>query len=150
MTWVNIGLESTLFSLQSILLQQLSGIGFAAQDQDIATNLRILKVAAKDAKILLVLDDLWATEQEQALNCVEPSSGSKVLITSRLRDVIPNATTVDLSLLSKEQAATLLRKSAGLNEADESNEAAVDAITVSNPAADRLWLFAKASKSCCW
>ena len=62
MTWVNIGLESTLFLLQSILLQQLSGIGFAAQDQDIPTNLRILKVAAKDAKILLVLDDLWATE----------------------------------------------------------------------------------------
>eukprot|EP00935_MAST-01C_sp_MAST-1C-sp1_P001434 g1434.t1 len=55
---------------------------------------------------------------------------SRVLITSRLRDVVPDALTVDLSVLSKEEAAQLLMRTACLGDVPaESRPVAVDEIT---------------------
>ena len=68
-------------------------------------------------KILLVADDLWLDEQYQALDCVNKANSSKVFITSRLRDVVPDATTVDLTVLGEEEAAVLLMRTACLGDA---------------------------------
>ena len=117
--WVNIGMESTLFQLQSLILEQLTGFPLGEGDVDTKTNTKRLRKATREAigSILLVLDDLWLDEQEQALNCIHPENGSKVLITTRIRDVVPMAHTVDLSLMSKQAAASLLMRSARMDEA---------------------------------
>ena len=80
-------------------------------------------------------DDLWSEEQYAALNCIRESDGSRLLITTRLRDVVPDAKQVDLNVLSKEDAAELLCRTACLGEIIDSAQgggarpAAIDEIT---------------------
>ena len=98
--WSNIGLESTIVSLQSELREQLGQGSFQREtNADEHANLKVLSAAAKGRKILLVMDDLWAEEQFQLLDCTNCSNGSRVLVTTRLRDVVASSTTVDLTVM---------------------------------------------------
>ena len=78
--WVNIGSESGLLELQGQLYRQLLDAALNESQQDTAENLRLMQKAAKAETTVLVLDDLWKEEHEQALNCVSASNGSKVLV----------------------------------------------------------------------
>ena len=51
--------------------------------------------------------DLWAEEQFKLLDCTDSSNGSRVLITTRLRDVVASSMTVDLTVMTKDEAARL-------------------------------------------
>ena len=63
-----------------------------------------------------MLDDLWLNEQFTALNCLNETNGSSLLITSRMRDAAPDADTVDVTVLGAEEAALLLMRTACLGE----------------------------------
>ena len=108
-------------SLQSTLREQLGHGKFRDEQTDPQANLQVLRRAAKEEKSLLVLDDLWEETQFNLLNVVNDANGSRVLVTTRVRDVVPSSKTVDLSSLSEEEAAKLLILSAGLHSADSLN-----------------------------
>ena len=109
------GMESTTLSLQSILREQLGQGAFRDTETDIQLNLRTLCQVATEGKILLVLDDLWDSVQFRQLNCVNAENGSRVLVTTRSREVARSAKTVDLSIMSEPEAVELLLLTAGLD-----------------------------------
>ena len=74
-----------------------------------------LRLAMAGRKVLLVLDDLWErVEQEERLNFADDSSGSKVLISSRVRGVLEGADIVEVGVPSEEDAVAMLLQAAGV------------------------------------
>jgi hypothetical protein len=65
-------------------------------------------------KLLLVLDDLWDPEVEQMLNAVDAASGSKVLISSRVRGALAGSDVVEVGAPSEAEAVRRLLATAGL------------------------------------
>ena len=87
------------------------------------------QAAAKAKPLLLILDDLWSDELYSAINpCIGKSEGSRLLITTRLRDIVADAKTVDLTVLSSKEAAQLLCRTACLGEPAQAQSLAVDAV----------------------
>ncbi len=110
-------MESTLNALQQALFEQLTSKPLDTQANDAKSALKQLKAATSSKKVLIVCDDLWLDEQYAALDCVNHANGSKLLLTSRMRDVVCDALTIDLTILDKEEAAALLMRTACLGEA---------------------------------
>ena len=121
------GSESTVLQLQRELYRQVTGGPLSESKGDEKENLATMRRQVRRKSALLVLDDLWQSAQYEALQIFEgldttghagSSSGlrQKLLITSRLRDVVPHATTVDVSVMSEDEAAQLLMRTAGMEE----------------------------------
>ena len=75
----------------------------------------------KHKKLLLVLDDCWDPKHEELLNFIDIDSGSKVLISSRVRNVIDSSSAqstavVDIKLPSEDDALRMLISTAGLTD----------------------------------
>ena len=81
-----------------------------------------LQQAAAGVNMLLVLDDVWDRAHERQLNCIDPSSESKVLVTTRIRDLVPKATKVELPLMGKDEAVALLLDLANVEESSYMKE----------------------------
>ena len=60
--------------------------------------------AAKKRKCLLVLDDVWDARHERPLNCIDPETSSRLLVTTRIRGLLKNSAEVDLGVLTDEEA----------------------------------------------
>ncbi|KAK4425438.1 putative disease resistance protein [Sesamum alatum] len=73
--------------------------------------------AQKGRRYLVVLDDVWSTEAWETLRFAFPddNNGSRILITTRLRDVAENITTfvLKIGLLSEEDGWRLLKSLLG-------------------------------------
>lgn len=106
--WVSVGQKPIVAELQKSLLQQLGASVPASVDEH--TLLEALQAAASGMRLLLVVDDPWRPEQLEMLDFVDAEAGGKCLVTTRLRNLVPNQGTceVELSLLSKEGAVALL------------------------------------------
>ena len=73
---------------------------------------------ADKQRALLVLDDPWMPEQVRFLNPIDGSqSEHRLLITTRIRDLVPKATRVELPLMGKDEAVELLLELANVAEA---------------------------------
>jgi hypothetical protein len=106
--WVSIGQKPIMLDLQRQLLQQLGGtVPSSGDEHDL---LEVLEQVASGVRLLLVIDDPWSAEHEELLNCVDGNAGGVVLITTRIRNLVPNqaANEVELSVLTKDDAVTLL------------------------------------------
>ena len=59
---------------------------------------------------LVVLDDPWTPEQVRFLNPIESShtEAHRLLVTTRIRGLVPKATCVELSVMGKDEAVSLL------------------------------------------
>ena len=67
----------------------------------------------------MVLDDPWMPEQVRALNPIDGSQSThRLLITTRMRDLVPKATRVELPLMSQDEAVALLLELANVEEAN--------------------------------
>jgi hypothetical protein len=79
---------------------------------------QMVKNAIQGKRTLLILDDVWEAAQEVALNCVDvtDSTASRVLVTTRIKGLLPagSAEHVSIGLPSKEEALELLCRSAGV------------------------------------
>ena len=67
----------------------------------------------------MVLDDPWMPEQVRFLNPIDSSrTAHRLLITTRIRDLVPKATRVELPLMGKDEAVALLLDLANVEEAN--------------------------------
>jgi len=72
--------------LQRVLFHQLTTETLPLKDgANAATQLEDLRAACIGQRWLVVLDDVWETEHEQMMSCVDPASASKLLVTTRIR-----------------------------------------------------------------
>ena len=84
-------------------------------DSDDVDALREAAQAAAKGDVLLVLDDEGEPAHERALNFVTASDdGSAVLVTTRIRALVPESDEVEVGALEGEAVALLLR-SGGIN-----------------------------------
>jgi hypothetical protein len=69
-------------------------------------------------RALVVLDDPWLPEQVRFLNPVDGShTEHRLLVTTRIRSLMPRAACIELALMSREEAAALLLGLANIKQA---------------------------------
>ena len=70
-------------------------------------------------RALVVLDDPWMPEQVRFLNPIDEGAHTehRLLVTTRIRDLVPKATRVELPLMGKDEAAALMLDLANVEEA---------------------------------
>ena len=60
---------------------------------------------------------MWASEHESAFACIDTDTASRLLVTSRIKGLLPQATEVELSLLALQESVELLAAVAELDTA---------------------------------
>jgi hypothetical protein len=84
--WVSVGQTPAVMELQRVLYQQLVAESLPVKDgANAATQLQDLQAACIGKRWLIVLDDVWETEHEQMMSCVDAASAAKLLVTTRIR-----------------------------------------------------------------
>ena len=114
--WLGVGADAVdlkLQQLQSMLYMQLSGKSVKADDvlaKGKQEWLDMLIEAMTMERSLVVLDDPWTPEQVRFLNPIESShtEAHRLLVTTRIRGLVPKATCVELSVMGKDEAVSLL------------------------------------------
>jgi hypothetical protein len=125
MYWLVVGQDATvggkLRQLQSILYKQLTGKAVKSEEvqaKDEQEWRAMLIDAMTMRRALVVLDDPWLPEQLRFLNPVDGSrTKHRLLVTTRIRSLMPRATCIELALMSREEAATLLLRLANIEQA---------------------------------
>ena len=68
-----------------------------------------LQAAAVDKNLLLIVDDAWKVDQVRLLNCIDPRTASRTVVTTRIRRLVPGAPTeFSLGLLEPDAAVALM------------------------------------------
>jgi hypothetical protein len=112
--WITLGQTPMLDSCIDLLHQQLTGSslpdGVSADQKD-----EFLQHAFLDQSVLLVLDDCWDAEVAKHFTWIDQSTNSKVLISSRIRDVLGGGQIIDVAVPSKSDAVKMLLSTAGID-----------------------------------
>jgi hypothetical protein len=117
--WVSVGQEPDLRELQSSIYYQLQTIEMDAGVKTDREVMTALTSAAKGSRVLLVLDDVWDSKHEKPLNCIDiDNKASRLLVTTRIRGLLKNASEVDVGVLNPAESLKLLILSAELAEED--------------------------------
>ena len=122
MYWLTVGADAVdekIRTLQAQLYRQLTGKTINAEENDEANwQAMLVQAIADKQRALVVLDDPWMPEQVRYLNPIDSSqSDHRLLITTRIRDLVPKATRVELPLMGKDEAVALLLELANIEEA---------------------------------
>ena len=103
-----------------MLYKQLSGKEAKAPQQEKDEHewqQLLVQAMAEKQRALLVLDDPWMPEQVRSLNPVDGAeTENRLLVTTRIRDLVPKATRVELPLMGKDEAVALLLDLAGVEK----------------------------------
>ena len=116
LAWVSVGQDPDIRELQDSLHHQLTGKHFDDEIKSDADAVTELRSAAKGLHILTVLDDVWDPKHEKPLNCIDPDNSSRILVTTRIRGLLKNATEIDVGVLSQPEALKLLLSSADVDD----------------------------------
>jgi hypothetical protein len=108
--WLVVGADAVDLKFQQLrllLYKQLSGKSVKADD---VLTKDMLVEAMPMERALVVLDDPWTPEQVRFLNPIENSHAvaHRLLVTTRIRGLVPKATCVELSVMGKDEAVALL------------------------------------------
>lgn len=112
--WVTLGQTPNMEKLQCLLYVQLTGINIQ-KDMSEAEREQNLKQAFQGKNVLLVLDDCWEKQHADRLVFIDDTTGSKVLISSRVRGALEGGTVMDVGLPSDIDAVKILLNEAGLD-----------------------------------
>ena len=121
--WLTVGADAVgerIKQLAAVLYKQLSGKSMKEEGQDEHERQAMLVAAMADKqRALVVLDDPWMPEQVRFLNPIDGSQQTehRLLVTTRIRDLVPKATRVELPLMGKDEAVALLLELANVEEA---------------------------------
>eukprot|EP00935_MAST-01C_sp_MAST-1C-sp1_P002181 g2181.t1 len=123
--WVTVGADAVderMKELMGTFLKQLTGTFLSSEEasmkneQDLQQML--VQAMVKKRRALVVLDDPWVPEQVRLLNPIDGShTQHRLLVTTRMRDLVPKATRVELPLMGEEEAVALLMDLANVEEA---------------------------------
>ena len=113
--WLVIGQDATgiqIRKLQSMLLKQVGGKNMKSSDVEETEEqewLDMLVDAMTMRRALVVLDDPWLPEQVRYLNPVDGSrTDHRLVVTTRIRSLMPKAACIELALMDEEEAVVLL------------------------------------------
>ena len=122
--WLTVGADAVgerILALQAMLYKQLTGKAMKGEGKE-GHELQAMLVSAITGKqrALVVLDDPWMPEQVRFLNPIDGSQPAdhRLLVTTRIRDLVPKATRVELPLMGKDEAVALLLELANVDEAE--------------------------------
>ena len=120
--WLTVGADAVgerIKQLAAALYKQLSGKSMKEEGQDEHERQAMLVAAMADKqRALVVLDDPWMPEQVRFLNPIDGlQTKHRLLVTTRIRDLVPKATRVELPLMGKDEAVALLLELANVEEA---------------------------------
>ena len=126
--WLTVGADAVgekIKQLAATLFKQLTGATMKGDGKDDHERQAMLvtALAGKQGRVLVVLDDPWMAEQVRFLNPIDSSqSDHRLLITTRIRDLVPKATKVELPLMGKDEAVALLLDLANVEESSYTKE----------------------------
>ena len=98
--WVSVGQEPDIRELQESIHGQMLCEAIPSSATTLELVQKTLRDAAKRAKTLLVLDDVWDPKHEKPLNCIDPDNASRIVVTTRIRGLLKNVAEVDVGVLS--------------------------------------------------
>jgi hypothetical protein len=113
--WATFGQSPNIQKVQSFVYLQLTGSDISTKDMSDQEVLQSLQQAFVGKTVLLVLDDVWEREHTDSVCCIDDSTDSKVLLSSRVRSVLEGGDVVDISLPSDADAVQILLNEAGFN-----------------------------------
>jgi hypothetical protein len=112
-TWIALGQTPNIVTCQRSLYEQLTG---SELPLDLSADEKLAKLrsafAGKDC--LVVLDDLWESEQIASFALIDERTKSKLLMSSRVRGVLESAEVVDISLPTEEEAIEIMIAAAAM------------------------------------
>jgi len=127
--WVSLGQEPEPFQLLKSLHVQLVGASLPDSASEARLALEALLAAAKGRRVLLVLDDVWSAEHAPPLSFVDTDAGSAIVVTTRMRDLMPGAAEIQCDVLSQPEALKVLLSAGGVMHLLESPPtAAIEAV----------------------
>ena len=106
------------------LHRQLTGTYLPEAAADPTLALEALVAAARGKRVLCVLDDAWQAQHARMLSCIDAHAGSRCVVTTRIRSLVPGAAEVQCDVLSQKRALTLLLREGGCEHLLESPPAA--------------------------
>jgi hypothetical protein len=116
---------SKIRQLQSMLYKQMTGKSVNAEEareKDERDFLDMLVGALTMRRALVILDDPWLVEQVRYLNPIrESGTEHRLLVTSRIKTLVPKALCIELALMGKDDAVGLLLDLANIQK-DEYTE----------------------------
>lgn len=113
--WVPLGQTPDMARCYDMLLNQVSGSRFAPDTPDDKRKDDLINALAGQT-VLIVLDDAWERNSIDMLNLIDDTTKSKVLVSSRARDLLLGFTddVTDIGLPTEQQAASMLLSTAGI------------------------------------
>ena len=120
--WATLGQQPDLLSLLNQWVQVLGDYNFTANSVEAASNQ--LRTLLYDKAVLLVVDDVWNTQDAQAFNI--GVARCQVLVTTREGAIakVLKASTFSLDVMTPSQAMELLTKKLGRNLTDTETQPA--------------------------
>jgi len=112
--WVSLGQKPDLLHLQNALHRQLTRAYLPESATDPTLALEALIEAAAGKRLLCILDDVWDVSHAKLLSCIDASTGSSLVITTRIRALVPGAAEVHCEVLSLAEALVLLLTEGGV------------------------------------
>ena len=112
--FVGVGQTPTMNHLQAQLYKQITHSALDASlvnDEDLIFS--ALQEATTGMKILLVVDDAWDLSHVRQLACLDPSTGSALVVTTRIQGLVPGCEQFSLGVLDPDTAVAMLLEVAG-------------------------------------
>ena len=124
--WVSVGQMPDLQLLLGSLVAQLSPSCAPSQVTSVAALSERLEAAAEEAaaegrRLLCVLDDVWEAEHAQVLG--KPLKAATLVVTARIRRVIPAAFELHCSIMEGDEAMELLLQAGGVAKVEQGSHA---------------------------
>ena len=112
--WITLGQTPDVTACISLLYQQLTS---SSLPEGISPDQKheFLQNAFLKQSVLLILDDCWEVEVAKHFNWIDQNTNSKMLISSRIRDVLDGGEIIDVATPSKTDAVKMLLSTAGMN-----------------------------------
>ena len=112
--WITLGQTPVLDSCIDLLHQQLCGTSLP-DGITVDQKHEFLQTAFLNQSVLLVLDDCWDATIATQFTWIDPGTTSKILISSRVRDVLDGGHIVDITVPSNADAVKMLLSTAEMN-----------------------------------
>ena len=112
--WIPLGQTPVLNSCINLLHLQLTGTPLP-EGVPLDQTQELLKYAFLNQSVLLILDDCWDANVASPFNWIDQNTNSKVLISSRIRDVLDGGVIIDVNAPSKSDAVKMLLSTAGMD-----------------------------------
>ena len=112
--WITLGQTPVIDSCVDLLHQQLTGTSLP---DGVSTDQKneFLQQAFLNQSVLLILDDCWNADVVKHFNWIDHTTNSKVLISSRVRDVLEGGQIIDVVMPSKMDAVEMLLSTADMD-----------------------------------